>query len=429
MLKMILIRCNDIENWNKVKEYHKDFFLKKVKIEIQKEITKDKNSKKYVVFKELFLDEEDNVDDKKLLEIAIGNKEVLDEIKRKYKNIINEDDENLYKLINKFINPKISNETKIKCILNELSSILKTEEQEHFKKFIENSDENIKNIEVRNKIIKNSSINKRYNEICNIRQSLEIIFDYEKCFGKKGTTINGKIKWNRHELLSMMGISVCPYCNRQYINNYFDKENKHKSTADLDHFYPKSKYPFLALSLYNFIPSCQICNSRFKGDEDFSDKKYIYPYEEEFGEKAKFITDFYTDEDVKEKHKRLKEKDAYDIGYLLGNSDNFKIKIDIKTDRKNTESDIEDKINNSKDKFHLEDLYNSHKDYVRELIKKAIIYNESRIDELYTQYPELFSSREEVLQMVVSNYIDPAELGKRPLSKLTKDICDELGLR
>lgn len=424
MLKMILIRRNDIENWNIIKENHKEYFRSKVKYEIQNEIPKDKSSKKYLLFKELFLNDQNNVDDKKILEIAIGNKKALDQIIRKYKDIINEDDENLYKVINKFINARCRKVEKIINILKELNISLKTGEQEYFYKFIENPDENMKNIEKRKEIIKNSRIGKRYNEICGIQQSLEKIFDYEKSFGKNGITIKKTIKWNRDKLLSMMGISVCPYCNRQYINKY-NAGNKHKTTADLDHFYPKSKYTFLALSLYNFIPSCQICNSRFKGDEDFYKGEYIYPYEEEFGDEAKFRTDFYMDEDIKDKQKQLKEEDAYDITYLLGNSNNFKIKIDIK----DSESEIGKKIDNSKNIFHLEDLYNAHKDYVRELIKKAIIYNESRIDELYTQYPELFNSREEVLQMVVSNYIDANELGKRPLSKLTKDICDELGLK
>lgn len=31
--------------------------------------------------------------------------------------------------------------------------------------------------------------------------------------------------------------------------------------------------------------------------------------------------------------------------------------------------------------------------------------------------------------MVISNYICDEELSKRPLAKLTKDICEELGLR
>ncbi len=40
--------------------------------------------------------------------------------------------------------------------------------------------------------------------------------------------------------------------------------------------------PFLALSLYNFIPSCQVCNSRFKGYKDKGVS--VYPYKESFDE-------------------------------------------------------------------------------------------------------------------------------------------------
>lgn len=225
----------------------------------------------------------------------------------------------------------------------------------------------------------------------------------------------------------MMNINVCPYCNREFISHYVGKDKIMKTTSDLDHFYSKSQYPFLAVSLYNFIPSCQICNSRFKIADDFYSKPHIHPYSEEFGENAKFKTNFYTDtDDVRiENNNKLENEDRYDISYLLGNSDNFKIEIKPN----NLESDIGGKIKNSIDTFHLDKLYNFHKDYVRELIKKAIIYNESRIDELFTQYPELFKSREEVVQMVVSNYITVEDLGKRPLAKLTKDICEELGLR
>lgn len=431
---MILIRCNDIENWNLIKEYHKEFFFEKVKTEIKKERFSNKNNKKYLLFKELFFNEEDKVDKEKLFKLAVGNKKILDEIIDKYRKIIfKEGEENIYKLINKFIYNKNKKTETIRKSLEESIDRLKKEEQETFNKFqeafnkfIEIADENIEVKAKREEIVSRSDFGDTYNEIYEIKQSLEKIFNYDGCFGKKGRKLSNGIQWNRNELLFMMGIPVCPYCNREYINNYFNNTNNHKSTADLDHFYPKSKYPFLALSLYNFIPSCQICNSRFKGDEDFYEGDYIYPYEEEFGDEAKFKTDFYTNEEIKrDKTKRLKKEDAYDISYLLGNSNNFKIEIYIK----DSESKIGKKIDKSKNIFHLEDLYNSHKDYIREIIKKAIIYNESRIDELYTQYPELFNSREDVLQMVVSNYIDSAELGKRPLSKLTKDICEELGLR
>ncbi|MFD3156672.1 hypothetical protein ACFIJ5_07390 [Haloimpatiens sp. FM7330] len=273
----------------------------------------------------------------------------------------------------------------------------------------------------------NTFIKFKYNgneEFIQMQKILLNIFNY-KLFTDEGKEEGDD--WGAYSLLKELDITTCPYCNRNYIHTYIGKEGMCR--ADIDHFYPKSKYPFLAVSLYNFIPSCHTCNSSFKNVVDTFLLPHLYPYENEFDEEAKFKTSFYTGEDNKneecEKDNVSQKKEEYDISYLLGNSDNFKIEIKPK----DCESETGKKIQNSIDTFQLEELYNFHKDYVRELIKKAIIYNESRIDELYTQYPELFSSREEVLQMVVSNYICDEDLGKRPLSKLTKDICDELGLK
>lgn len=223
------------------------------------------------------------------------------------------------------------------------------------------------------------------------------IFDYEKFCNNK--------EWGRHQLLYLLGINVCPYCNRQYITSYECKEsNDRKATADLDHFYPQSEYPYLALSLFNFIPSCQVCNSRFKLDENFHDIPHIYPYNEEFGENAKF---------------KIRGKS---IDYLLGKSIDFDIFIDVK------KSDFSEKIDNSIKTFHLNDVYQIHTDYVQEIIKKVILYNSSRISELYADFPELFSSKEEILRIIFGNYICNNDFGKRPLSKLSKDICEDLGL-
>jgi hypothetical protein len=37
--------------------------------------------------------------------------------------------------------------------------------------------------------------------------------------------------------------------------------NKSKELMpEIDHFYPKDKYPFLAVSFFNLIPSCLTCN-------------------------------------------------------------------------------------------------------------------------------------------------------------------------
>lgn len=69
-----------------------------------------------------------------------------------------------------------------------------------------------------------------------------------------------------------MNIYSCFYCDSAYAG-VFDQtiinSGKKRRTFDVDHFFPNAQYPMFSLSLYNFIPSCQICNSRIKGSSNF----------------------------------------------------------------------------------------------------------------------------------------------------------------
>ena len=72
------------------------------------------------------------------------------------------------------------------------------------------------------------------------------------------------VKW-----AEKLEIRSCYYCEMSYINSYsvIDKKKRvvvMKRQFDLDHFLPKAKCPCIGLSLYNFVPSCQVCNSRIK---------------------------------------------------------------------------------------------------------------------------------------------------------------------
>lgn len=58
-------------------------------------------------------------------------------------------------------------------------------------------------------------------------------------------------------------IVSCNYCELAYVNVYTYRGTQ-KRHFDLDHFLPKSECPVLGLSLFNFVPSCQVCNSRIK---------------------------------------------------------------------------------------------------------------------------------------------------------------------
>lgn len=91
------------------------------------------------------------------------------------------------------------------------------------------------------------------------------------------------------EVYNQLNLCTCPYCNDNRVK-IVKNQNSSKETAyfDLDHFYPKSQNPFFALSFFNLIPSCKICNSTLKGDKEFSILTHIHPYHESFNELYKF---------------------------------------------------------------------------------------------------------------------------------------------
>lgn len=59
--------------------------------------------------------------------------------------------------------------------------------------------------------------------------------------------------------------------NRFGSRNYFDHRNivLYKNHFTIDHFLPKIEFPYLALSLYNLVPCCSSCNTKFKGALEF----------------------------------------------------------------------------------------------------------------------------------------------------------------
>lgn len=85
-------------------------------------------------------------------------------------------------------------------------------------------------------------------------------FDYDKFHEK----IADFFKKNADKLK----IHSCFYCDAAY-TGVFSTEEEVRRTFDVDHFFPKSEYPMFCLSLYNFVPSCQVCNSRIKGQKNF----------------------------------------------------------------------------------------------------------------------------------------------------------------
>ncbi|HPM47796.1 MAG TPA: hypothetical protein PL056_12055 [bacterium] len=224
--------------------------------------------------------------------------------------------------------------------------------------------------------------------------------------------------WGAYQYVKMLGIKTCPYCNLNYLTMIPRKGKGGGLTPDLDHFFPKSKHPYLALSLYNLIPSCSNCNSRLKRSEDAAE--LLNPFEGGFGEDFQFRTNL---DDVESIYGA-----AYKIKQLNGEKDKFLIKInDIHELEKNgneSKKSFVKKVNNNKKIFKLEQQYEFHKDYVREILHKEMIYSKTRIEDLQDNFPDLFTENE-VRRSLFSTYFEEKELHKRPLSKLTKDILNE----
>lgn len=242
-----------------------------------------------------------------------------------------------------------------------------------------------------------------------VEERVQSVFSYEKFTNKEGV-------WNAYEWVKYLNLKTCPYCNRSFIH-YYDVGNDSKTMRpDLDHFYPKDLYPFLGVSLFNLIPSCKTCNSSFKGKIDFFKEKHINPFIEEFGDDGVFKTNI-----------PKTNSDKYDLSYLTSVKDNSK--FDLNLEIKNEKSDKGKRIKNNNETFKIDGLYENHKDYVHEIIKKTIMYNDTRLTELLNSFDgKLFSGDGELKQIIIGNYMESSQQGNRVLSKLTQDIFKEFKL-
>lgn len=240
-------------------------------------------------------------------------------------------------------------------------------------------------------------------------EGLQKLFDYN-IFSKEKIGL-----WNRNKVITKLEVDVCPYCQRNYVTSYKDnKGEEYKTTADLDHFYLKSKYPFLALTLYNFVPSCQICNSRMKGSKDTyntikSSLKTIYPYGDE-----EFTGIFKTDGGI--------------VLGLMDEDTNFKVKIaEIKNEKTKKTIDMFklDKIYESAHNKYLLDMINNIKNkptaYLENIAEFFIESNKENEEKIRA---EIVCNLEEI---VLEPYRFKVENGE-PLGKLTKDILEEFGI-
>lgn len=190
------------------------------------------------------------------------------------------------------------------------------------------------------------------------------------------------------KFVQSIDLNTCPYCNRAYI--YAIKRNG-TIRPEIDHFYPKALYPYLGLSFYNLIPSCSVCNgTTAKGNKDSFKDNLKNPYE-------------------------IKK-------------DDFKFKLDITSPSK-FDITLDKKIDSNNDYFKLEEFYEYHDDIAHELYIK---FKQENTKEHFSSLKKSLSGigfdEDEIHRFLTCGYLKDEDLHKRPLSKLIKDISEELGI-
>ncbi|MBF2708567.1 HNH endonuclease [Flavobacterium soyangense] len=210
------------------------------------------------------------------------------------------------------------------------------------------------------------------------------------------------------EFLNHLKIDTCVYCNRNY-TLYFGGNN---ARAELDHWYPKEKFPILAMSFYNLIPSCHSCN-HIKGNGDVLIRQLLKEPKANQNE----IKDWWKNALDNLNHPYL-ECSKFKFSYSYISINNFGVELK-KTNNIKTENTLE--FNKTKEIYSA----NSNKE-LKDLLDLRYKYSENYIDVLINKTFKGIMSKEEIYRMIFGIEIKEEDYHKRPFSKFKHDIIEEL---
>jgi len=243
------------------------------------------------------------------------------------------------------------------------------------------------------------SLPKIHFEYCEKMKGLEINSTSEQFFKKRYRNFRES---QAPKIVHVLDIHTCPYCNRNFLDIYYGPEaiKPNRFNGDIDHYFPQSKYPYLALCLYNLIPACKTCNH----EKNANDRRHFHPYMDDHRGMYCFKTNF----DVE-----------VDIDYLYGLSEKFDIQV---FDYYNKNHNDINNIKGSVEVFCLDDKYKKMTSFAKNIIRKAYIYNNGYLKDFVDQYSDILDEKE-VIQ-ILFDYEEKDFLNK-PLSKFKYDLMKE----
>lgn len=212
--------------------------------------------------------------------------------------------------------------------------------------------------------------------------------------------------------LKNSGIRTCVYCNSQFAivveNSHYNskkckKIKSRKALLELDHYYPKSRYPFLCTSFFNLYPVCSNCN-KAKGNKNIEFELYTENQDENLNRFNFRIND----ESI------IKYKTSRKCGDL---------KIAFESIDGNTDS-----CRTHNETFCIEGIYNTQKDLAEEILIKSEIYTDAYKRSLIKSFKSVIYDETMINRLILGNYDRDEDVYKRPLTKFAQDIAKQLGL-
>lgn len=228
-----------------------------------------------------------------------------------------------------------------------------------------------------------------YKAITDVELScIQKIFNYEAYIAKNPTFA--------YYLAQLQNVNTCTYCNRQYTLTVMTENNEKIIRPEFDHWFAQSLYPDLALSYYNLIPSCALCNSILKNGQDTELSTHVHPY-------------LNSDAGFKFSYRRLRHGEYSVI---------CKVNDLPEAEKK--------KVENTLSLFRTQEVYNAHADMeLKDLLDLALSHPGDYIDELiYHVMRKTSLTEQDVLRMLFGIECDPENMLNRPLSKFKMDIIE-----
>ena len=237
----------------------------------------------------------------------------------------------------------------------------------------------------------NAKINPIINAVPEFGNAVKYVFNYNWFCDEKQT------KYWAYDLAASLEVDTCVYCNRNYTSTVIKHDGKKVTRPQFDHFFDKAKNPLLAISFYNLIPSCSICNSSIKGATTMDLSTHLHPY----------IDDGLPD---------------ITFSYEYSPTSRSGLKVKVKTPSPS-------RAKNTVELFAVEEIYNAHISELQDLLRTKSYFSDRYLDILSASLLEgVKVSRPDLYRLAFGTEYASSNFIRRPFSKFKSDILKELGV-